>query len=141
MNMKKIIILFVILSLVAMCGCKATVDVTNPTTKPVTPSGNTETPTTVAPTNPSFDDIDWESEIDVDESFLAENDPTDPQETEPTEPGNSEPTSGATEPGASEPTASEPGNSEPVATEPEVTAPPKPVTNPDGAIELPMIPG
>lgn len=133
--MKKLIVLIMVLSLVALCGCKATIDVdmkdTNPSnTKPSGGSTNQETTGKVdEPTNP----IDWETPIDIDDSFVEEQ----PDETKPTEPGATEPD--ATQAGTSEPAPTEPDTSE---TEPSEPAPSKPSSSSGSKpIELPMIPG
>lgn len=133
--MKKLIVLIMVLSLVALCGCKATIDVdmkdTNPSnTKPSGGSTNQETTGKVdEPTNP----IDWETPIDIDDSFVEEQ----PDETKPTEPGSTEPD--ATQAGTSEPAPTEPDTSE---TEPSEPAPTKPSSSSGSKpIELPMIPG
>ena len=133
--MKKMIVLIMVLSLVVLCGCKATIDVdlkdTNPSnTKPSGGSTNQETTGKVdEPTNP----IDWETPIDIDDSFVEEH----PDETKPTEPGATEP--GATQAGTSEPAPTEPDTSE---TEPSEPAPSKPSSSSGSKpIELPMIPG
>ena len=135
--MKKLIVLIMVLSLVLLCGCKATIDVdlkeTNPNgTKPTGESTNQET---TGNANEATDPIDWETPIDIDDSFIEEQ----PNETNPTE-------AGTTEPGATEPDPTQAGTTEPAPTEPEAepTEPalPKP-TSPSGSkpIELPMIPG
>lgn len=138
--MKKMIVLIMVLSLVVLCGCKATIDVdlkdTNPSnTKPSGGSTNQETTGKVdEPTNP----IDWETPIDIDDSFVEEQ----PDETKPTEPGATEP--GATEPGATQAGTSEPAPTEPDTseTEPSEPAPTKPSSSSGSKpIELPMIPG
>lgn len=133
--MKKMIVLIMVLSLVVLCGCKATIDVdlkdTNPSnTKPSGGSTNQETTGKVdEPTNP----IDWETPIDIDDSFVEEQ----PDETKPTEPGATEPD--ATQAGTSEPAPTEPDTSE---TEPSEPAPSKPSSSSGSKpIELPMIPG
>lgn len=133
--MKKLIVLIMVLSLVVLCGCKATIDVdlkdTNPSnTKPSGGSTNQETTGKVdEPTNP----IDWETPIDIDDSFVEEQ----PDETKPTEPGATEPD--ATQAGTSEPAPTEPDTSE---TEPSEPAPSKPSSSSGSKpIELPMIPG
>lgn len=133
--MKKLIVLIMVLSLVVLCGCKATIDVdmkdTNPSnTKPSGGSTNQETTGKVdEPTNP----IDWETPIDIDDSFVEEQ----PDETKPTEPGATEPD--ATQAGTSEPAPTEPNTSE---TEPSEPAPSKPSSSSGSKpIELPMIPG
>lgn len=149
--MKKIIVILLVLSLVALCGCKEqTVPANQTATKPGSSNADPETPTTVAPTKPIYSDFDWESEIDIDDSFLEENEttPVDPQVTEPSASDPSEPK--ATDPSGSEPQGTTPQGSEPQATEPEATEPsatePAPTTpNKPGStskpIELPMIPG
>lgn len=135
--MKKLIVLIMLLSLVLLCGCNQAANNENTTTAPNAtdptgaPAGNETTGGVGEPTDP----IDWETPIDIDDSFIEEQ----PDETNPTEPG-------ATEPGATEPDPTQGGTTESAPTEPEAEptepAPVKP-TSPSGSkpIELPMIPG
>ena len=129
--MKKIAVLFMIISaMLALCACNGT-DV-----KPTEPSE--AVPVVTQPQENVT--IDWETPIDIDDSFLEETtgDAQEPVDTTPTTGPNgdaTEPTENPTEENA-EPTE---GNVDPTEPSVEVTEPPK--TNSSGAIELPMIPG
>lgn len=155
--MKKLLVLFVLVSFVVLVGCGNNTDVdagANITTVPgVTEnSGSTTVPgqdDTPAATNPSFDDIDWETDIDVDDNYVEEtvpaegsneggNDqPSDPTEPEATDPVSTDPDNSGSD--ATEPEATTPEATEPQTSEPEPTVPSNPGSS--GAIELPMIPG
>lgn len=131
--MKKLIILTVILSLVLLCGCNPAgkdATTTNPSvTDPASePSGSEPTGGANQETNP----IDWETPIDIDDSFLDQPEETDPSESQATEPDASDPN--ATDPAPTEPTPTNPAPSEPDPTKPSGSTGSKP-------IELPMIPG
>ncbi len=131
--MKKLIILTVILSLVLLCGCNPAdkdATTTNPSvTDPASePSGSEPTGGANQETNP----IDWETPIDIDDSFLDQPEETDPSESQATEPDASDPN--ATDPAPTEPTPTNPTPSEPEPTKPSGSTGSKP-------IELPMIPG
>lgn len=132
--MKKLIVLLAVLSLMTLCACKGDVhfeieDSTDPQTDPVVTDPAVTDPDDTDPVE-NVTSGDWETPIDVDDSFQPEDDvttggATEPEATNPneeTEPEPSvEPTSAATEP----------------ATEPEVTS--RPIGS--GPIELPPIPG
>lgn len=129
--MKKLIVLIMVLSLVVLCGCNQAANNESTTTAPnvTDPASNETTGGVGEPTNP----IDWETPIDIDDSFVEEQ----PDETKPTEPGATEPD--ATQAGTSEPAPTEPDTSE---TEPSEPAPTKPSSSSGSKpIELPMIPG
>lgn len=149
--MNKIKIIFTVLlcvSLLALCACKNENNNSNQDSVPGnTPTVNTD-PTTATSGSQNnsggsaFDDVDWESPIDVDENAetlppVTQN-PTEPDATVPavTEPN-------ATEPNATEPAATAPGETEPpvVETNPVDPTDPPVVINPDGSIVLPFIPG
>ena len=150
-DMKKILILLLIVSLCLLCACN---------------NSGTQDPTGTDPqvnqgTEPdNKPDFDWETPIDVDDSFQDVSDETDPitdpantdGDVEPSDPV-SEPTSNGNQGGSNnKPQISNPTEFEgetdvtdpdptenTTPTEPEPTA--KPTTGNSGAIELPMIPG
>lgn len=142
-DMKKIFVICMVLSVVMLlCACNGTDEAvgTNGSDNGIVDSGNKET---AAPTENVT--IDWETPIDIDDSFLEENtsesETTEPTDTsasgetqdDPTEPSD-ETTQGATQ-DPTEPITEESsgeGATEPVATKP---------VNSSGVIELPMIPG
>lgn len=136
--MKKLIVILAVLSLMTLCACKGDVhfEIDNTTDPQGTPVVTDPSATTPDNTDPVEDATtgDWETPIDIDDSFQPEDDvtttdATEPESTDPndeTEPTTSEPTTAATEPEQTEP-----------ATEPEVTS--RPIGS--GPIELPPIPG
>ena len=136
--MKRLIVLLLILSLVLLCGCQNAGNGDATTTAPsaTDPVGSEPANGTESTTDP----IEWETPIDIDDSFQQE-DPenTDPAASEATEPDTTDPD--ATEPDTTEPAVTDPTETDPVTTEP-VSTDPEP-TSPSGSnpIELPMIPG
>lgn len=146
--MKKIIVLIMILSVVILCGCKSTSNTGTennvvPTNANGTATQDSQPANNEKPADSEFDNIDWESPIDVDESFLENNESTEPTETtDPTE-GTTPADPSETDP--ADPTDIPPVPSDPAPSEPDTTKPePEPGINKDpntGAIELPMIPG
>ena len=146
--MKKLIVLTLILSLVLLCGCNpagngATTTNPNETDPASEPAGSEPTGGTAETTQP----IDWETPIDIDDSFLEQNGETDPSESQPTEPGATEPNvtdPDPTDPNPTDPTPTETDPTNPDPTEPDPTDPEP--TKPSGTtgskpIELPMVPG
>lgn len=151
--MKKLSVLFVLVSFVILVGCDSNANVnagTNTTTVPqATENDNGATTpgqdTTPVATSPSFDDIDWETDIDVDDNYVEETLPAEgsneegsEQPSDPTDPAATDPVSTTPDNGGTE--ATEPEATTPEATEPQTSVPPSNPGN-DGAIELPMIPG
>ena len=129
--MKKVLVLIMIISVVLLfCAC-------NNTSNATTPNDIAE-PTSDATTNPQENvTIDWETPIDIDDSFLNETSSNEDAIEDITE-DITEDISEGTEPTDTNPTTgpeSEP--TEPTVTEPVISSP----TNGSGAIELPMIPG
>lgn len=140
--MKKYLVLFVVLALMcALCACKSgDENVTNPAVDPTATSGSVNEPAEKVT-------IDWETPIDVDDSFI--DDSTDPID-KPTDPSDETgplttvdptyPTDGSEDPTEAAPTTDPTENpTEADPTEPEVI--PTKGTGSSGAIELPMIPG
>ena len=133
--MKKILVLLLVLSLLALCGCKNSTsnDLPGNTDDPVNTSGNS--------TEDSGSDstVDWETPIDIDDSVQQETedaatepiDEIDPTEATPTvaQPTEANPTEGNADPTEPDPTEAE--------TDPPATSRP----NSSGPIELPMVPG
>lgn len=143
--MKRLIVILMIISVVILCGCKTAsntgIDNTVASTNGNTTQIQDSRPGSNEPTNNSeFDNIDWESPIDVDESFSDIDVPSQPTEaTEPTD-GTTPTDPSETDPTEVPPAASETDPSEPEATKPQ--SKPGISTDPDtGAIQLPMIPG
>ena len=147
--MKKIIALISIICLIlcAFVACKSDeVEVTNPATEPTETAAGAITPV-------DKDNIDWETPIDIDDSFVE--DATTPAETAPvtTEPietdasgetkpqttNPTEPSSDPTDPTDSSDVTEAPTSAPTEAPDPTESTPPK--TSSSGAIELPMIPG
>lgn len=137
--MKKLIVILAVLSLMTLCACKGDVhfEIDNTTDPQGTPVVTDPSATTPDNTD-SVEDAttgDWETPIDIDDSFQPEDeetttDATEPESTDPndeTEPTTSEPTTAATEPEQTEPETSEPETTK--------------KTNSSGAIELPFISG
>lgn len=139
--MKKLIILTVILSLVLLCGCNPAgkdATTTNPSvTDPASePSGSEPTGGANQETNP----IDWETPIDIDDSFLDQPEETDPSESQATEPDATDPTEST--PSDSEPSVPEEGGNEGGAEGGSNSEQPQPPSgNSSKPIELPMISG
>lgn len=135
--MKKIFIaLLIVLSLVALCACKnnENTDQTQAPTAAPTEAGEPAQVTT------NYDDIDWETPIDVDDFYVEET----VAGGEATEPEAGKPTQGAeeTKPGATEPTDAPADVTEAPEQDPTESAPA--TSKPSGSsnpIELPMIPG
>lgn len=143
--MKKIVLICVVLSLLFICGCKNNeTSNTNPVDatgaiQGVTTGDNLPTETEGNSGNQPNNNSEFETPIDVDDSFVEQEDVTEPSTTptDPTEPGEPSQPVGTVDP--TEPT-------QPVD-------PTEPTTNPtegngnqgglsdSGAIELPMIPG
>ena len=133
--MKKfLIVVSLILSLLmVLCACKSgNNEATNPATEP-----NASGSEVVKPTENVT--IDWETPIDVDDSFLEETADDSESVTEPAETDST----GATVPQATDPTdpSVDPTDAPEVTEAPtsSETRPQKPGSS--GAIELPMIPG
>ena len=130
--MKKLLVLLLALSLVMLCGCKNADqnDVVDPTAE----SNGTGSEITDPTENVTYD---WETPIDIDDSFLQET-----EDEESTEPENEEdPTAAESSAGQNEPTQPNPTEPSPTEPEPDVT-----VSQPTGStgskpIELPMVPG
>ncbi len=134
--MKKILVLVLIFSVFLLCACQnGSNNETQPAGSPTESEAGTAEPSEQV-------SIDWETPIDVDDSFAEETDAATEAPAEPSE-SNAE----ATEPLSSEPT--EPSVKPTEATDPtegptEAPQPTEPVpTKPSGSgpIELPMIPG
>ncbi len=133
--MKKLLVLLLALSLIMLCGCKNTNqnDVVDPTLDPDATGSQSADPTENVT-------IDWETPIDIDDSFLQET------EDEATEPGNEEnPTEGETTSGQNDPTQPDPTEADPTESASTPTeSEPVETTKPNGGsrpIELPMVPG
>lgn len=130
--MKKVFVICIILSVVMLlCACngdKNKVDITGVETGGVD-AGTQET------TAPSENiTIDWETPIDIDDSFLEETSPEYATESGETQDGTTDPSGETTQDPTEVVVEESTGES---VTEP---MPSKPV-NSSGAIELPMIPG
>lgn len=130
--MKRLLVLLLALSLVMLCGCKNADhnDVVDPTAESNGAGSEIADPTE----NVTYD---WETPIDIDDSFLQET-----EDEESTEPENEEdPTEAESTAGQNEPTQPNPTEPAPTDPEPDVT-----VSQPTGStgskpIELPMVPG
>lgn len=141
--MKRVLVILLIVSLLALCGCGTSGQKLDPTNAP-TNSGATEPGASDATTgnqstvtDPA---IDWETPIDIDDSFTEPegDEVTEPAATNPTEPSDENDPTEAQDP--SEPT--KPQVTEPQPTDPKPTTPPATGgSNGKGPIELPMIPG
>lgn len=155
-DMKKIPILLLIISLCLLCACKQA----NPDS-----NANTQDPSSDPKVNQETDpekmpEFDWETPIDVDDSFQEVSDETDPVTEPDNTDGDVEPSDPVSEPASNgnqggtngKPQVTDPSEFEGPAdatdpdpteditpTEPEPTA--KPTTGNSGPIELPMIPG
>lgn len=141
--MKKIFAVLMIISVLVLCGCGTSGQKLDPTNDP-TKSGATEPGnddvTTGDQSTVTDPIIDWETPIDIDDSFTEteSGEETDPSVTDPTEPGDETDPTEAQDP--SEPT--KPQVTEPQPTDPKPTTPPViGDLNGSGPIELPMIPG
>ena len=140
--MKKLVLICLVLSLISLCACKNNDKVTEPSNSPEATQGPTtdnNQPTDIegGSVNQPDNDSEFETPIDVDDSFLNQDNGTEPSTTptDPTEPSK---------PGdPSEPTEPKPTESPVVPTEP--TTPPSGGNNGGQTgskpIELPMIPG
>lgn len=135
--MKKILVLLLILSLTTLCACRGSVDFeVEDTPDDAQQNGSSVTDPIENVT------VDWETPIDIDDSFQEEIDQNiDAADGETTNPADeNEPTSGETS-GAqnnpTEPTVTEPDSTKPSPTDPVETSRP----SGSGPIELPMIPG
>lgn len=131
------IVAVVLCLLLVLCACKSgNNEPTNPVTEPSASDSEVVKPTENVT-------IDWETPIDVDDSFLE--DPTEPgdpsDETGPlTTVDPSDPTDPSVEP-TDAPQATDAPTGDPTeATDPAEQIPTKP-SGSSGAIELPMIPG
>lgn len=135
--MKRVLVVLLIVSLLVLCGCGTSgkkQDTTNgPANSGATQPGTSDVTTgdQSAVTDPS---IDWETPIDIDDSFdeIEGGEVTDP--SDPVDP--SDPTE---VPDPSDPT--DPQVTDPQPTDPKPTTPPATGGSKDGPIELPMIPG
>lgn len=146
--MKKILIICIVIMMSALCACRG--NVANSTDPGVSQPTNATDPVGNDGTEPAggVDTDPWEVPIDVDDSF-NEDDLQEPTSTEapsdPTSAGEtSDPTTPAdpTEPSAPAETTATTTPAEPDPTQPtEGSVNDKPVVNPDGSIDLPMIPG
>lgn len=130
--MRKILVLVLVLSVFLLCACQ---NGNNDETQPVSSPTESE----VGAADPSEKaTIDWETPIDVDDSFAEETDaPTEPSETsngatEPSTEPSVKPTEDPTE-------TADPGESPTEAVQPTEPVPTKPFGS--GPIELPMVPG
>lgn len=135
------IVSVVLCLLLVLCACKSgNNEATNPVTEPSASDSEVVKPTENVT-------IDWETPIDVDDSFLE--DPTEPGDT-PVDPSDetgplttvdpSNPTDPSVEPTDAPQATDAPTSDPPEATEPAEQIPTKP-SGSSGAIELPMIPG
>ena len=140
--MKKVLLVFMLAALLLLCACKSG----NGDVSTNDPTMGTTDPVAEATEPVPFASIDWETPIDVDDSFVDDPSesidmPVDPSDetgplttvdpTNPTDPSE-DPTEAPTDAPTKNPNVSEP-------TEPEVIPTKRPGST--GAIELPMIPG
>ncbi len=133
--MKKLLVVLMIISLLALCGCRDSKQNVDPTNGPTNSGATQPDPTNGDASSVTDPTIDWETPIDIDDSVTDPEggEETDPAVTDPTEPGDeNDPTS------VQDPTEA----TEPEATKPQGSTPPvSGGSDKTGPIELPMIPG